>query len=44
MMDALGEEWRTGLICQSSGAPKPILANAIIALRGSFEWCACLLR
>ncbi len=30
--------WRKDLICNQNGTPKPILANAITALRGAPEW------
>ena len=36
------DDWRAGLICKASGEPKPILANAITALRASPEWCGVL--
>ena len=30
--------WRTTLLVSAKNAPKPILANALIALRGAPEW------
>lgn len=31
-------DWKAGLICSRTGIPKPLLANAITALRYSPEW------
>jgi Virulence-associated protein E/Primase C terminal 2 (PriCT-2)/Bifunctional DNA primase/polymerase, N-terminal len=37
-----GTEWTRGLKRTANGAPKPLLANAVIALRQSPDWCGSL--
>ena len=36
------KDWRDGLICSKVGDPKPILANAMMALRTAPEWLGLL--